>query len=102
METTTYVLVSVIFTILMSYSGLSCRSQRAVVFSSQSIIDDELAWKRIAKLLPKIGNATAHKIWNILSSSNRPLKSMKKHSLAHGFLGVLASRCFGFDFCNIF
>jgi DNA helicase-2/ATP-dependent DNA helicase PcrA len=38
---------------------------------------DELAWKRIAKLLPKIGNATAHKIWNILSSSNRPLKSMK-------------------------
>jgi len=31
---------------------------------------DELAWKRIAKLLPKIGNATAHKIWNILSSSN--------------------------------
>ncbi|MBW1825166.1 MAG: ATP-dependent helicase [Deltaproteobacteria bacterium] len=41
---------------------------------------DELAWKRIAKLLPKIGNATAHKIWNILSSSNRPLKSMKSES----------------------
>ena len=37
---------------------------------------DELAWKRIAKLLPKIGNATAHKIWNILSSSTSPLKSM--------------------------
>jgi len=41
---------------------------------------DELAWKRIAKLLPKIGNATAHKIWNILSSSNRPLKGMKSES----------------------
>jgi len=42
---------------------------------------DELAWKRIAKLLPKIGNATAHKIWNILSSSTSPLKSMNSESI---------------------
>jgi len=37
---------------------------------------DELAWKRIAKLLPKIGNATAHKIWHILSASTSPLTTM--------------------------
>ncbi|KPJ59331.1 MAG: hypothetical protein AMJ42_02030, partial [Deltaproteobacteria bacterium DG_8] len=36
---------------------------------------DELAWKRISKLLPKIGNATAHRICNILFSSGCPLKS---------------------------
>jgi DNA helicase-2/ATP-dependent DNA helicase PcrA len=37
---------------------------------------DELAWKRITKLLPKIGNATAHKIWTALSSSPSPVKTM--------------------------
>jgi len=37
---------------------------------------DELAWKRVTKLLPKIGNATAHKIWKALSASGNPLKSM--------------------------
>jgi DNA helicase-2/ATP-dependent DNA helicase PcrA len=42
---------------------------------------DELAWKRITKLLPKIGNATAHKIWNTLSSSTLPLKSMNTESI---------------------
>lgn len=37
---------------------------------------EELAWKRLAKLLPKIGNATAHKIWNMLLSSASPLQSV--------------------------
>ena len=41
---------------------------------------DELAWKRVAKLLPKIGNATAHKIWNAISSSSSPLRSMNSES----------------------
>lgn len=41
---------------------------------------DELAWKRVTKLLPKIGNVTAHRIWSILSSSARPLKSMSSES----------------------
>jgi DNA helicase-2/ATP-dependent DNA helicase PcrA len=30
---------------------------------------DELAWKRAVKLLPKIGNATAQKIWNYVASA---------------------------------
>jgi DNA helicase-2/ATP-dependent DNA helicase PcrA len=42
---------------------------------------DELAWKRIAKLLPKIGNVTAHKIWSMLSSSTAPLKTMSSDSM---------------------
>jgi len=41
---------------------------------------DELAWKRITKLLPKIGNATAHKIWTALSSSTSPVKTMNSES----------------------
>lgn len=41
---------------------------------------EELAWKRLAKLLPKIGNVTAQKIWNMLSSSDSPLKSMSSES----------------------
>jgi DNA helicase-2/ATP-dependent DNA helicase PcrA len=42
---------------------------------------DELAWKRIAKLLPKIGKVTAHKIWSMLSSSTAPLKTMGSDSM---------------------
>jgi len=42
---------------------------------------EELAWKRITKLLPKIGNVTAHKIWNILSSSTNPLKSVSSENI---------------------
>lgn len=42
---------------------------------------DELAWKRITKLLPKIGNTTAHKIWSAFSSSTLPLKSMNTESI---------------------
>jgi DNA helicase-2/ATP-dependent DNA helicase PcrA len=42
---------------------------------------EELAWKRITKLLPKIGNVTAHKIWNTLSSSAAPLKSMSSENI---------------------
>jgi len=42
---------------------------------------DELAWKRIAKLLPKIGNARAHKIWNELSSASHPVESMDSETI---------------------
>jgi DNA helicase-2/ATP-dependent DNA helicase PcrA len=42
---------------------------------------DELAWKRIAKLLPKIGNARAHKIWTELSSATNPVESMNTKSI---------------------
>jgi DNA helicase-2/ATP-dependent DNA helicase PcrA len=42
---------------------------------------DELAWKRIAKLLPKIGNARAHKIWTELSSATNPMESMNSKSI---------------------
>ena len=44
---------------------------------------EELAWKRITKLLPKIGNVTAHKIWNTLSSSAAPLKSMSSENIVN-------------------
>jgi len=42
---------------------------------------DELSWKRIAKLLPKIGNATAHKIWTTLAASDHPLTSMNTETI---------------------
>ncbi len=42
---------------------------------------DELAWKRIAKLLPKIGNVTAHKICTALFSSGAPLTSLGSDAL---------------------
>lgn len=38
---------------------------------------DELAWKRILRLLPKIGRATAEKVWRYLSSSPDPLSAIE-------------------------
>jgi len=34
---------------------------------------DELAWKRVLKLIPKIGNATASRVWERLAYSPEPL-----------------------------
>ncbi|MFH1406543.1 MAG: ATP-dependent helicase [Candidatus Omnitrophota bacterium] len=38
---------------------------------------DEMAWKRILKLLPKIGNATADKIWKFISQKQDPFLAIK-------------------------
>lgn len=38
---------------------------------------DELAWKRVLKLIPKIGNATAGKIWERLASAEEPLSLVR-------------------------
>lgn len=37
---------------------------------------DELGWKRILKLIPKIGNATSSKIWDFISKRLGPLSSL--------------------------
>lgn len=37
---------------------------------------DELAWKRALKLVPGIGNATAHKIWERISNCEDPLSAV--------------------------
>ena len=38
---------------------------------------DELAWKRVLKLIPRVGNATAIKIWDRLVYSDEPLALVK-------------------------
>ncbi len=38
---------------------------------------DELAWKRILKLYPRVGKATAEKIWNVVEGMEDPLPHMK-------------------------
>lgn len=37
---------------------------------------DEIGWKRILKLIPKIGNVTSSKIWSIISRNNHPLNTL--------------------------
>jgi DNA helicase-2/ATP-dependent DNA helicase PcrA len=39
---------------------------------------DELAWKRVLKLIPSVGNATANKIWHILAHANEPLALVRR------------------------
>ena len=39
---------------------------------------DELAWKRILKMIPSVGNATANKIYESLAHSENPLALVKK------------------------
>jgi DNA helicase II / ATP-dependent DNA helicase PcrA len=34
---------------------------------------DEAAWKRVLKLVPSVGRATAHRIWEMVAASNEPL-----------------------------
>jgi len=34
---------------------------------------DELAWKRVLKLIPRVGNATANRIWERISAAQEPL-----------------------------
>ena len=43
---------------------------------------DEIAWKRVLKLIPKVGNATAAKVWERLACSDEPLALVKSEDLA--------------------
>lgn len=46
---------------------------------------DELAWKRVLKLIPKIGNATAARVWERLAYASEPLALVR----ADEFVGNL-------------
>ena len=39
---------------------------------------DELAWKRVLKLIPKVGSATANRIWERLASTPEPLALVRR------------------------
>ncbi len=43
---------------------------------------DELAWKRVLKLIPKIGNATAARVWERLAHSAEPLALVRADEFA--------------------
>lgn len=43
---------------------------------------DELAWKRVLKLIPKIGNATAARVWEKLAQSAEPLALVRADEFA--------------------
>ncbi len=39
---------------------------------------DELAWKRVLKLIPNVGNATANRIWDRLAYASEPLALIRR------------------------
>ena len=39
---------------------------------------DELAWKRVLKLIPKVGNATANRIWERIAVTSEPLALVRR------------------------
>ncbi|HKQ05153.1 MAG TPA: ATP-dependent helicase [Blastocatellia bacterium] len=39
---------------------------------------DELAWKRVLKLIPKVGNATANRIWERIAYTQEPLALIRR------------------------
>lgn len=43
---------------------------------------DELAWKRVLKLIPKIGNATAARVWEKLAYATEPLALVRADEFA--------------------
>jgi len=43
---------------------------------------DELAWKRVLKLIPKIGNATASRMWERLAYAQEPLALVRADEFA--------------------
>ncbi len=45
---------------------------------------DELAWKRVLKLIPKIGNATAARVWERLAYAAEPLALVRTEDLVAG------------------
>ncbi|MBK9313475.1 MAG: UvrD-helicase domain-containing protein [Acidobacteria bacterium] len=45
---------------------------------------DELAWKRVIKLIPKIGNATASRLWEKLAGHEEPLALARSEDILQG------------------
>lgn len=45
---------------------------------------DELAWKRVLKLIPKVGNATANRIWERLAHTPEPLALIRRADFEAG------------------
>ncbi len=43
---------------------------------------DELSWKRVLKMIPKIGNVTAHRIWSFISNSDNPFSVLPEAATA--------------------
>jgi len=43
---------------------------------------DELAWKRVLKLIPSVGNTTANKIWSQIAYSAEPLALVRREDFA--------------------
>jgi DNA helicase II / ATP-dependent DNA helicase PcrA len=39
---------------------------------------DEMAWKRVLKLIPKVGNATANRIWERIAYTDEPLALIRR------------------------
>lgn len=39
---------------------------------------DEMAWKRVLKLIPKVGNATANRIWERIAHTDEPLALIRR------------------------
>ncbi len=53
---------------------------------------DELAWKRVLKLIPKVGNATAARVWERLAAAAEPLALVRTDEFAKALpKGVAAS-----------
>lgn len=46
---------------------------------------DELSWKRLFKMLPGIGDVTAHRLWKDLSSSDDPLQRVRSKEILSVF-----------------
>ncbi len=44
---------------------------------------DELGWKRILKLIPKIGNVTSSKIWETISNGTHPLEALDSREVSN-------------------
>ena len=43
---------------------------------------DEIAWKRVLKLIPQVGNATANRIWERLAYADEPLALVRRSDFA--------------------
>jgi len=60
---------------------------------------DELAWLRILKMLPRVGSALSHKLWQHISGADDPLKSAGEP--AAGKLLPAGARSFYVDLANL-
>jgi DNA helicase-2/ATP-dependent DNA helicase PcrA len=75
--------------------GIPYRIQSGVRFFEQAHIKDvvsylrlivnpldEIAWKRVLKLIPGIGNATANRVWENLAAAQNPLALIRQESFS--------------------